>query len=1264
MRCPTWVTAAEIDDWAKSTGARSALPDLVRRLVLATLERENLQSINFPAYVEVQRHSYDGITLTNIVNTHVPQGSCVWELSCEGRPQRKADKDYNDRLKELAGKDVSDVTYFAVTARDWPGAPDWAALRTQDKIFKEVRVYDSSNLEQWLLDTPAVALWLAGLSEPVRGVFDVDGYWRNLIGTLERPLPPGILLTNRERTVKSLSDWVEGNASVLAIRAPSPKEMVAVFVAWVETLPSDRVDSVTSRAIIVDDPTTWQSLATSKQRLILIAGPNLEASPELLAEAKRQGHHVLLFSTFTEPTHSGTIEIEPMRVADLWRALEQAGIDPREAARLAQNSGGSFTVFQRQFAGDVGIAVPAWTTGAAAQNLTPLLLLAAWDQNQKVWDDCRVIEKLAGRAYSEVEAFITSLLREEDPPLRRAANIWEFLSLLDAWTLLQGAITSSQADLFETIIGEVLGEDLPALELAPELRFMAVSKTDRFKFSGVLRRGLAEILSLSSGLASERLVTDHNDFNTRARRTVLRLLPNGCTWKRWASIGDLLPLLAQAAPDEFLKIVREDLNASNPALLELMRQERGDTITGGPYHTGLLWALEALAWSTKFTVAVADLLARLAELDPGGKWGNRPMASLGRLFLSWRPQTMASFDQLLGILRQLSSKRPKVCWKLLLGLLPQYHGSVVDSYKPSPYRSWAAGWTGKVAQDDYWRYISGLVDIALSIANTAGGDYWTELLDRCIALQPGDRARIYERFELIDPATLDDAQRIPIWRALREIVDKHSAFHDAHWALPKEEVERLSKVSDRLAPADEAEIAIPLFSEGNLLYESHDLPFEEREARLSQRQRAAIEKVWEKSGLAGVLAVASKARDGWRVGISLEEAKGEEPQAQVIPHLLCSENKQLESFAGAYAARRIDKSGRDWAEQLPTPEWTKEQIAAFARPMPFDERTWNWVEKAGTVVKKYYWETIGLWRVPNETEQVQAAVRLLIQANRAVGALELIVMALYRKTPVSSTLLCEALEATLAADKTQWRANDSYHVQQLIKRLQDDEQIDEVRLGKLEFGFLYILGEHTLHAKTLQRMLATDPEFFVECLKILYRPRHESEEERDTAPSTEDTNRANLVWRLLKEWRHIPGTQPDGQIVKDALQEWVSVARNAAREIDRIEACDNKIGELFAHTPIDLDGAKPCKAIREVIESCESDRIERGFAIGSYNLRGVVSKVLHEDGAQERELAAMYGRYAKVCEMLWPRTAATLRGLAQTYEDEAKQADEEAKLEP
>ena len=298
-----------------------------------------------------------------------------------------------------------------------------------------------------------------------------------------------------------------------------------------------------------------------------------------------------------------------------------------------------------------------------------------------------------------------------------------------------------RVDAFESVIVEVLGESNPALDLPAEERFMAPLEGKSGKYSEQLRGGLAEILALSAGLASENLLTDDYNFIGRARRIVSRLLPGGCSWKRWASIGNLLPLLAEAAPEEFLDAVAQDLKSDNPESVELMRQEHGDAITGGVYHAGLLWALETLEWTTKYAARVAELLGKLAALDPGGRWANRPSASLRNLFFSWRPQTMATLDELLAILGRLAKKQPEVAWKLVLDLLPEHQSSITDSYKPSPWRSWAAGWTGEVVAADYWHYISGLAALAVDLA-AAVASRWQELLDRCTALPPADRSGI------------------------------------------------------------------------------------------------------------------------------------------------------------------------------------------------------------------------------------------------------------------------------------------------------------------------------------------------------------------------------------------------------------------------------------------------------------------------------------------------------------------------------------------
>jgi hypothetical protein len=92
----------------------------------------------------------------------------------------------------------------------------------------------------------------------------------------------------------------------------------------------------------------------------------------------------------------------------------------------------------------------------------------------------------------------------------------------------------------------------------------------------------------------------------------------------------------------------------------------------------------------------------------------------------------------------------------------------------------------------------------------------------------------------------------------------------------------------------------------------------------------------------------------------------------------------------------------------------------------------------------------------------------------------------------------------LGAGVEDWRTLETYYVQMMIKRLQADDQADESRLGRLEFGFLPILGEHTLRPHTLERLLARDPTMFVDCLKLLYRPLHRAEEEQSEAPDPQN----------------------------------------------------------------------------------------------------------------------------------------------------------------
>ena len=104
------------------------------------------------------------------------------------------------------------------------------------------------------------------------------------------------------------------------------------------------------------------------------------------------------------------------------------------------------------------------------------------------------------------------------------------------------------------------------------------------------------------------------------------------------------------------------------------------------------------------------------------------------------------------------------------------------------------------------------------------------------------------------------------------------------------------------------------------------------------------------------------------------------------------------------------------------------------------------------------------------------------------------------------------------------------------------------------------------------------------------------------------------------------------------------------------------IGQVLSGSPVGADGAWPHESIRDLIEELACKDIEVGFKVGLYNSRGIVSRGLADGGALERELADRYAGFATQCCDRWPRTAASLRRIAESYRAEGRLEDQEAEL--
>jgi len=104
-----------------------------------------------------------------------------------------------------------------------------------------------------------------------------------------------------------------------------------------------------------------------------------------------------------------------------------------------------------------------------------------------------------------------------------------------------------------------------------------------------LRAGLAQTLTLLATIA-QRVGTSAKDVpQVYVDRVVWVLLGNQPGWKRWYSLSGLLPIVAEASPESFLRALEDELAKPSPEIVELFSEE---VWMGHSSHTGLLWAME------------------------------------------------------------------------------------------------------------------------------------------------------------------------------------------------------------------------------------------------------------------------------------------------------------------------------------------------------------------------------------------------------------------------------------------------------------------------------------------------------------------------------------------------------------------------------------------------------------------------------------------------------------------------------------------------
>ena len=1252
------ITRDQLASWADTPESKANFPYLISRLIRATTAKDTKVDIPWGSATYIE--GWDGIVNSKEEARYIPEGISLWELGTGQDPKKKADSDYEKRTKDPLGYTPQDATFVFVTPRKWRGKDTWVKRRKEENKWKDVIVYDGISLEQWLDEAPAVSRWFA--SQGYAGVCSSDGIitadecWEEWSCSGQLELTPACVLAGREVARDALIKLLEGNPSIIGVRASTKGEAIAFILATMKASDSEVSGRFFSTTLIIDQEDRFRSVSSSMQHALNLIVRFDNAG--LFSSAVGHGHHVLVPLGADDVFSPDPITLPAVDRDALIEALEASGLSRSKASTLTKESGHDITILKKL------LGFPSygatWMKTQTIREIIPALLLGRWDESYS--GDVELLEKLSGMSYDQYKALLGRWLHLPESPLKKIGETWRLTSPLDLWRSISVHLLERDFKLLEECFILAYNSLNPIIEPQRDL----VDYINRTReYSDSVREGLAQSLIL---ISIPQIRVSLRDPQSWVDRIIGGLLLNA-SGAMWVSIDRELPLIAEASPQVFLESVSRSLSHRPPEIMDMFKEEPGFVVPEAS-HTGLLWALEGLAWMPAYFKTACFLLHKLATLDPGGRLSNRPLNSLTEIFKAWHHQTLAPFAERVKVLKEMFPRNVDVSWVLLKRLLPNFS-------------SGTAWLTHRIHQRMFWE------ETDLNYTYQESFDMYSEVVDMLISLCDDDEARFSDLIEAAPDCTPRDRERILkwaqenvgeirheknlAWNTLRRVLNKYKLYPDASWALRREELYPLERLYNQLQPDDVQARYMYLFNE-DIYYEvlepsSITLSYRELShdsiagLMATARERAVAELV-EELGVERVLELRLEVKYPWYLGEALAKVIKDEQDLQCV--WLCLEDDASHiAFAHGFISQKLRSEGFSWMQtlvkELLEKGYSDKAVANVLVEVRLGQELWNYIDFLGEGVHQEYW--LRMRPIFNDltNEEVIEGINKLLQYRRFSSAVR---EAWLHGSDLPSSILIEVLRKWGTGESLEPSSLCGCEIGCIFKELNNRSDIDKTSLLELEWLYLPLLTGAGVQGGVphLEEELVSNPESFVQHIRCLYRPKNkdQQQEEQEGLSAEQRKNAAERSYLMLKTWKKIPGVLEDSTIDGTKLREWIDAARALAEECDRLEVADVHIGQLLAKYPEDYLPNWPARTIFQVIEDINTEELKEGYSVGMYNKRGVTTRGAFEGGGIEHERAGYFGELASELMCDYPNVAEVFQRLQDNYGRQGNRLDEMA----
>lgn len=411
------------------------LPEIVKRLILAS--NSSVTEHRFPSGNDIWAPGYDGIANCEIASEYVCKGRSVWEFGTNEDSLSKINEDYTKRTQNSLGINKTETGFYLVIPKVWAYRTSLTEWVSKHNDWAFTKVYDAVALSDWLNSEPVVCSWLLEEMYGDTGLdfSSVSMGWTRFSKKTNPSFVKEMFTFDREEQISQFKEILLRESGDIRIKAPTRIDSVGFVLSVIA-----EEDKYSQNSIVVNNLETFRRVAgITEGRIIILTYPHD-------GEVFNSKNRIVLCYNKEATSINDAIELPMLSKSSYEIALTKMGISDSDKVDLFAFTHGNLRALMRRIPGSYVEQKPDWSNKDSLDALVPLVLLRSVNKEK----DQKLVERLSGSNFVDIEKMYYSLALMEDSPVKIVHNHYVITNYEEAWNAL--ALTPTEYH-FTKLIG-------------------------------------------------------------------------------------------------------------------------------------------------------------------------------------------------------------------------------------------------------------------------------------------------------------------------------------------------------------------------------------------------------------------------------------------------------------------------------------------------------------------------------------------------------------------------------------------------------------------------------------------------------------------------------------------------------------------------------------------------------------------------------------------------------------------------------------------